>query len=696
MATLVQLQRWWRRCLLKLYENKVKKLSEQQHMLETKIAIIKAQLVDPLANLPSTSLYDGLEMLHEQPTEDINLWMNEHEKLRSAVFEQLQAIKTSVQSAQPSPAVTPVPPTRPIKALTSKNSMPERSSALPSPCGSTTSMHQVPTSNSLQESLEGMEKSFHILLRVMRVVFSGKKSDNGQKVPSSIIVSHQIQQTIVRLLSEIHERLDDTIQIHSTMLTERSSVSLPPPTPSPRSNNAWKTISQIEPVLPYAMGSAPWNRLFHDWSQGSEHKVAALHRWLETALHKPTDMMKPIELQCLHPVVLEGFLKLVVPTIKMKHSNLVVQTKPLTGAILRLHFQPTPTSPGRNTVYNMQGTMVAAGGRMRRKLHELSVVSFNLLAPCYFRHGGRLEATDSSLYMRRLQALVSPLKAEKSSVMCLQEYWFKDEYMKSFESHFPGFSCHLAKRPGLKEDGLAIFIDESKLTIHNFTHLDFDKAGDRVAMLMHLSIQPDLLESHTHSFMERSFLLINTHLTFPHSDINRLMRMSQIQTMLKAVQDYQEKEHLENCPVVMCGDFNDIYDPVHDLVIENGFRSVFSYVHGREAKITHCNHNNSEVGVDFIFCSNPFKSFRPIKQDHVLYNEKRLLFKPKSCDLLPRSLPDATRLKRPEFLTLDNEPWDENQWIVPRPLDETVDYWRMVSDHRPLVATFDVSTNKLW
>ncbi|KDO24665.1 hypothetical protein SPRG_10198 [Saprolegnia parasitica CBS 223.65] len=238
---------------------------------------------------------------------------------------------------------------------------------------------------------------------------------------------------------------------------------------------------------------------------------------------------------------------------------------------------------------------------VRRKLHELSVLSFNLLAPCYFRHGGRLEATDASLYMRRLEALVSPMKAEKSSILCLQEYYFDERYMKRFESHFPGFTCHLAKRPGLKEDGLAIFLDSSKLTLHNYTQLDFDKAGERVAMLMHLSIPPTLLETHTHSFMERSFLLVNTHLTFPHSDINRVMRMSQIQTMLRAVHAYQAKEHLQNCPVVMCGDFNDIYDPVHNLVLEHGFRSVFSDVHGREAKITHCNHNNSEVGVDFIF-----------------------------------------------------------------------------------------------
>ncbi|RHZ13698.1 hypothetical protein DYB26_000242 [Aphanomyces astaci] len=240
--------------------------------------------------------------------------------------------------------------------------------------------------------------------------------------------------------------------------------------------------------------------------------------------------------------------------------------------------------------------------------------------------------------MGRLGALVSPLKAELANIMCLQEFWFDETYMRTFQSHFPNFSCYASKRPGLKEDGLAIFIDHSKLTIHNFRQLDFDKAGERVAMLMHLSFLPNSLPSHTLSFMERSFLLINTHLTFPHSDINRVMRMNQIETMLSAVQEYQRKEHLEQCPVIMCGDFNDIYDPVHNLVISHGFQSVFA-----------------EVGVDFIFSYNPQPPPQPLND-----LEKRVILLPNACDLLPRSLPDSTRLKRPEFLP-PKTPWEAVQ-----------------------------------
>lgn len=160
----------------------------------------------------------------------------------------------------------------------------------------------------------------------------------------------------------------------------------------------------------------------------------------------------------------------------------------------------------------------------------------------------------------------------------------------------------------------------------------------------------------------------------------------------------------------MCGDFNDSYDPVHSLVLDEGFASVFEHIHGREARITHCNHNNREVGVDFIFASQLGGRRRA---QELLVEEKegggavqalleteaidtvelppRLELKPRECHLAPRNLTDETRLKRPSFghdWRLVQHPQDDSQ----APCDEEalVDYWRMVSDHRPLIATFDL------
>lgn len=141
---------------------------------------------------------------------------------------------------------------------------------------------------------------------------------------------------------------------------------------------------------------------------------------------------------------------------------------------------------------------------------------------------------------------------------------------------------------------------------------------------------------------------------------------------------------------LICGDFNDFNDPVHQLITEQGFDSVFAYVHGREARITHCNHNNREVGVDFIFSSNVSRpnQLKATEQRIENQQEQGMVLQPVACHLVPKRLPDATRLKRPRF---------GHDWTKVAPPDDEqddhashVNYWRMVSDHRPIVAKFDV------
>lgn len=146
---------------------------------------------------------------------------------------------------------------------------------------------------------------------------------------------------------------------------------------------------------------------------------------------------------------------------------------------------------------------------------------------------------------------------------------------------------------------------------------------------------------------------------------------------------------------LICGDFNDFNDPVHQLIMEQGYDSAFAYVHGREARITHCNHNNREVGVDFIFSSNTpdlktnqLKATAEQRIENSQQEDQGMVLKPVACHLVPKRLPDATRLKRPRF---------GHDWTQVSPPDDEqddhashVNYWRMVSDHRPIVAKFEV------
>uniref|UniRef100_K3WN22 Endonuclease/exonuclease/phosphatase domain-containing protein n=1 Tax=Globisporangium ultimum (strain ATCC 200006 / CBS 805.95 / DAOM BR144) TaxID=431595 RepID=K3WN22_GLOUD len=385
--------------------------------------------------------------------------------------------------------------------------------------------------------------------------------------------------------------------------------------------------------------------------------------------------------------------------------------------------------------------------RRRAVPRTLSLMTFNVLAPCYFRHGGRVESDDRTAFLSRAQALIHAIQRERCDLVCLQEYWFNREYQATFRRAFyPSHYIHTLKRPGDKEDGLAIFVEKNKFEIHHVQHIDFeaDQAGDRVALLMHVATK---WNRHDVPLAQRSFLVINSHLTFPHCQMYKDMRLDQIKVVLESVRDYVTRESLENVPVLMCGDFNDFNDPVHSLVMQNGYASVFAYLHGREAKITHCNHNNREVGVDFVFASHvqganssssstssvlttrrraselivesPDPTGTGRSTMHAVIEEEEevravdprktstslidtsLQLVPRTCHLSPRNLTDETRLKRPRFghdwrkvqpplQHDDNIESDESQQQQLYDESALVDYWRMVSDHRPLVATFDV------
>lgn len=142
------------------------------------------------------------------------------------------------------------------------------------------------------------------------------------------------------------------------------------------------------------------------------------------------------------------------------------------------------------------------------------------------------------------------------------------------------------------------------------------------------------------------------------------------------------------CPtvscVIMCGDFNDQDDDVHAEIMDYGFESTFHQIHRREALITHCNHNLEDVGVDFIF--------------HYQAKCSRMCLHPRSCELLPRVLPDSVSLIRPTFYTLDSEDvetflsrmdkcWDDRSCAGQQHM---IECWSKVSDHRPVLAEFDL------
>ena len=269
-----------------------------------------------------------------------------------------------------------------------------------------------------------------------------------------------------------------------------------------------------------------------------------------------------------------------------------------------------------------------------------------------------MEAKYPEFFLQRARALLHPIQTEECDIVCVQEYWFESSYQNLFKQTLgKSYHIHTLQSPGSNEDGLAIFT-KKHLQIESITDLSFDMAGERVAILMHLLID------------QVPFILVNSHLTFPHSDLNRLVRLQQIQTTLDAI----STKRIEDCPVLMCGDFNDQRDPVHHCILDHGYASAFCTVHGRDAHVTHCNHNHGEVGVDFIFMHNAPNA--------------KVRFQPTSCELVPKRLSDRTLLERPKF----GHEWTDldQDYSALVEDDDLVQYWSLLSDHRPLVAKFDV------
>lgn len=131
----------------------------------------------------------------------------------------------------------------------------------------------------------------------------------------------------------------------------------------------------------------------------------------------------------------------------------------------------------------------AAAGAAAARPRALSLMTFNVLAPCYFRHGGLLESADRAAFLARAQAAIRTIQRARADVVCLQEFWFEREYERAFRAAFrDSHYVHALKRPGKKEDGLAVLVRKRKLDIHHVQDIQFHRgAGDRVALLTHLA-----------------------------------------------------------------------------------------------------------------------------------------------------------------------------------------------------------------
>lgn len=210
---------------------------------------------------------------------------------------------------------------------------------------------------------------------------------------------------------------------------------------------------------------------------------------------------------------------------------------------------------------------------------EFSLVTFNMLAPCYKRISreasitGRRERESDKLLMWSQRATDTIAFFEKellpaSSILALQEFWLNEEYSSMFEKFFDekGYDFRTLKRSGSKTDAVAIAVKKDEFEIKGSEDLYLCPVGDRVALLLWLR----------HKRTGKNIVVANTHLSFPHNAFDRMNQMRQMRKLTDAIDRYCKNNKVGSCTRIVTGDFNsEVRSSVCDHLRSSGYQSTF-------------------------------------------------------------------------------------------------------------------------
>jgi hypothetical protein len=195
---------------------------------------------------------------------------------------------------------------------------------------------------------------------------------------------------------------------------------------------------------------------------------------------------------------------------------------------------------------------------------EFKVVTLNVLAPCYKRQllGDRkvFESEFEQSYLARNKAICEMILDTEPDIICLQEFWGQSEtlrrlYTDAFCNSGKKYSMNDLRRTShwrQREDGLAVFVNQKRVKVLDCRDILFHDCGDRVAQLLLLGIDAnsykpnlendDTEQATTTNFPLQRFLVLNTHLLFPHNEYSTKIRLREVSKMLGFVEAYRQKE----------------------------------------------------------------------------------------------------------------------------------------------------------
>jgi len=228
---------------------------------------------------------------------------------------------------------------------------------------------------------------------------------------------------------------------------------------------------------------------------------------------------------------------------------------------------------------------------------RLRIGTWNILCPAYKRMGyGTREKKYPELVFSRLQSIVESIQDLNPDILCLQEVWSNENFLREFQKALPDYNLEIFFRPGKKSDGCGLLYKKDCVSLHNIININLKPAY--ASRIMQIGVF-----SHVKS-PEKYFFVANVHLTFPHDnnyDIpeTRPIQAEHIATDLSKLGDHGILTGDFNCPFPSSSS-TDLTRPVSILLQECRLSSAFHFEDPNRKFVSHHNHNNEDVGCDHI------------------------------------------------------------------------------------------------
>eukprot|EP01031_Cornospumella_fuschlensis_P030164 gene30163-36440_t len=268
-----------------------------------------------------------------------------------------------------------------------------------------------------------------------------------------------------------------------------------------------------------------------------------------------------------------------------------------------------------------------------------------------------MESDVEDMYLARNLDIIQELQEKDPDIICLQEFWLSNEKLVDLYEHAFGqkylsryllrqsTTAHNQNNPinsqsssnslplsHKRKDGLAIFVKKNRFAIDDTQEILFQDGGDRVALLLRLRAleqQSQVRVSSSYaqkSASDKSFVVVNTHLLFPHNEGSKMISVREVAKILGFLETYERKLQGENIllqeprlPVILAGDFN---HPAHgkafSLLHRRGFKNAYIDMHENPMQmhslpsqhrhpyyVSHLNHKGEVLAADHVYVYNP-------------------------------------------------------------------------------------------